>query len=323
MSPADGTPSSAPVSKPSGGSGITKSVHGIPVWGWVAIAGAAVFAIYYMRKNSSKSATAAPVTQGPGYTTAGNIPTTTNADTTRILTNQEWSTAAQKDLVQKGHDPAQSASACSAYISGQTLTADQTALIDIALQDIGPLPSTPTSGGSKLSGLHTPKDGNLFGEFLYGLGNAVGLGDPTNPVAGILDPFFNDVIDQGPVSGVFQAANQVIGGNVSAQAQGISVDTPIGPITLGGGISNTGVNIGGSTPTGQSASLGISPNSSSSYIGSYTVQSGDTLDSISQTVYGSTGGASAIYSANLNKIPNPSSLTPGTVLQIPSQSNNA
>lgn len=316
--PAPTTPKPSPKGHP-----LSAGFHGIPVWGWVAIAGAAVFAIYYMRKNSSKTPAAAPVSQGPGYTTAGNIPTTTNSDVTRILTNQDWSTAAQKDLVQKGHDPAQSAAACAAYIAGQTLTADQTALIDVALQDIGPLPSTPTGGGSQLSGLHSPKDGNIFGELAYGIGNALGLGNPSNPVAGILDPFLNDVIDQGPVSGVFQAANQVIGGNVSLQAQGISVDTPIGPITLGGGVSNTGVNIGGSTPTGQSASVGISPNSSSSYIGSYTVQSGDTLDSISQQVYGSTGGASAIYSANLNKIPNPSTLTPGTVLQIPSQSNNA
>jgi nucleoid-associated protein YgaU len=275
-----------------------------------------------MRKNSSKSTAAAPVSQGPGYTTAGNIPTTTNSDVTRILTNQDWATAAQKDLVQKGHDPAQSAAAVDAYVAGQTLTSDQTALIDIALQDIGPLPSTPTGGGSQLSGLHTPQDGNLLGEVAYGVANALGLGNPSNPIAGIADPFLNDVIDQGPVSGVFQAANQVIGGNLSVQAQGLTVQTPAGPITLGGSASNTGLSIGGSTPTGQSVSVGVSPNSSASYIGTYTVQAGDTLDSISQQVYGSTGGASAIYSANLNKIPNPSSLTPGTVLQIPSQSNN-
>lgn len=308
--------------KPSGGSGLSKSVNGIPVWGWVAIAGAAVFAIYFMRKNSGAKQAPAPVTQGPGYTTAGNMPTTTNADTVRILTNQEWSTAAQKDLVQKGHDPAQSAAACAAYIAGKTLDADQTALIDIALRDIGPLPNMPGGGGSKLSRLHTPKDGNLFGEILYGFGNALGLGDPSNPVAGIIDPFLNDIIDQGPVSGVFTAANQVIGGNVNVQAQGFSVDTPLGPITLGGGVSNTGVNVGGSTPTGQSASVGISPNSTYAYIGNYTVQAGDTLDSISTTVYGSPGGASAIYSANLNKIPDPGNLTPGTVLQIPSPNNN-
>lgn len=314
----------APHPQPSsGGTGLNKSVHGIPLWGWLVLGGGALFVVYYMRKGGSAKSTApAPVSQGVGYSTAGAMPTTTNADTVRILTNTDWSKAAQKDLVQKGHDPAQSAAACSAYISGATLTADQTALIDVALADVGPLPQTPSGGGSKLSGLHTPKDGNLFGEFLYGVGNALGLGDPSNPVSSIFDPFLNDVIDQGPVSGVFQGANQLIGGNVNLQAQGISVDTPIGPITLGGGISNTGASLQGSTPTGQSVSAGVSPNSSYSYIGSYTVQAGDTLQSISTTVYGSEGGASAIYSANLNKIPNPSTLTPGTVLQIPSQSNN-
>lgn len=319
------TTPAAPPNAPhkSSGTGLNKSINGVPLWGWLAIAGTAVFVMYYMRKKGSSKTPAAPVTQGPGYTTAGNIPPTTNADTVRILTNQEWSTAAQKDLVQKGHDPAESASACATYIAGKTLSSSQTALIDIALRDIGPLPQTPTGGGSQLSRLHTPKDGNLFGEFLYGVGNALGLGDPNNPVAGIIDPFLNDYIDQGPISGAFQSVNQLVGGNLSVQGQGFSIDTPLGPITLGGSASNSGISVGGSTPTGQSASVGISPNSSSTYIGSYTVQQGDTLDSISVSVYGSSGGQTAIYSANLNKIPDPSNLTPGTVLQIPSSSNNA
>lgn len=303
---------------------IHKPVHGVPIWGWAIVGAVAIGAILYLRKSgaNNNSAKATPVNQGVGYASAGAMPVTTNADTVRILTNQDWSKAAQKDLVQKGHDPAESASACANYIAGNTLTASQTQLIDVALRDIGPLPETPSNGGSKLSRLHTPKDGNLFGELLYGFANAVGLGDPDNPVGGILDPFFNDIIDQGPISGVFQAANQIIGGNVNLQAQGITIDTPIGPITVGGSVSNSGVSAGASTPTGQSIGVGVSSSGTSSYIGTYTVQQGDTLASISQAIYGSQSGAQAIYSANLNKIPDPSSLTPGTVLQIPSPSNN-
>lgn len=312
----------APAEPKSSSSPFTKSVGGLPVWGWVAVAGVAVLVIFYVRKSGQKPPTAAPVSQGIGYATVGAMPPTTVADSVRILTNGEWSRAAQKILVQKGHDPAESASACAMYIAGKDLSSSQTALINIALRDIGPLPETPRDGGSKLSRLHTPKDGNLIGQVLYGIANAVGLGDPNNPIAGIIDPFINNVIDQGPVSGVFTSVNQVIGGNVSADVQGLSVDTPIGPISIGGGISNSGVHVGGSTPTGQSASVGISPNTTNNYIGTYVIQSGDTLDSISQTVYGNTGGATAIYSANMNKIPDPSSLIPGTNLQIPSPSNN-
>lgn len=315
------TAPTAPAAK-AGGFNPGAKIGGLPVWGWAVMAGGTVIVVFQLRK---KPAPAQPqVSQGPGYTTAGNMPLTTTSDTNRILTNGDWSKAAQKDLVQKGHDPAQSAAACNAYIAGKTLTPDQTELINIALRDLGPLPQTPSGGGSNFSALHTPKDGNLLGQLLYGIGDALGLGNPDNPAGKIVTPFFNDFIDQGPISGAFQGVNQVAGGNFNVTGQGFTIPLPNGlpPITVGGSASNTGLSLGGSSPTGQSLSGGVSPNSQATYMGSYTVQEGDTLDSISQTVYGSTGGATAIYSANLNKVTDPSNLTPGTVLQIPSPSNN-
>lgn len=312
----------APTAPSTGKFDINKKVSGLPIWGWAALAGGTVLVITKMR---AKPAPAQPtVSQGIGYATAGNIPPTTTSDTVRILTNADWSKAAQKDLVQKGHDPAESAAACNAYVAGKTLTGPQTDLVDIALRDIGPLPQSPTGGGSQLSSLHTPKDGNLLGQLFYGIGNALGAGNPDNQVGMILNPFLNDVIDQGPISGGFQAVNQVVGGNFNAGVQGLSIPLPGGlpPITLGGQASNTGLSLTGQSPTGQSGNVGISPNSQANYIGTYTIKDGDTLDSISQEVYGSTGGAQAIYSANLSKIHDPSTLTPGTVLQIPSPSNN-
>lgn len=206
-------------------------------------------------------------------------------------------------------------------------------MINQAVKDIGPLPQLASGQNNNYSLLDTPKAGNIFGQAVYSLGGLLGLNDPNNKNAQYIDPFFNDVIDAGPISGAFNAFNQVAGGNV-----GVNLDPNIGIPGLGNiglnlGASNSGINLGGSLPSipiplpnGQTITVGgsgsgnVAPNSSQSYT-TYVVNEGDTLQSISQQFYGGTGGAQIIYSANANKIPDMNDLAAGTVLQIPSISN--
>lgn len=310
--------------KPKGG--FNGNFHGLPVWGWLVIVVVVGGGVYYMQSKkgvAQKDFVAQPTAQGSGYITAGYIPPTTTAEITRILTNSQWAIAAQKDLVGKGHDAGKAADATAMYINGETISSEQRKLIDIALVDIGPLPEQPSSGNlSKVNPLHTAAPGNLFGQIAAGIGGLLGLNDPNNPVAPYISPFFNNIIDQGPIGGIFQSASSILGGNVNISGKTPGIDIP-GVGVIGGNLNvgTSGVNVSGS---GAGGSLGVSvnPNSSASYT-SYTIQPGDTLSSISMKVYGNTGGANKIYSANLGKITNTKKLNAGTVLQIPAANANS
>jgi nucleoid-associated protein YgaU len=49
----------------------------------------------------------------------------------------------------------------------------------------------------------------------------------------------------------------------------------------------------------------------------YVVQSGDTLNSIAEKLYGDGAKESMLQAANRNLVPNPQALRPGTVLVVP------
>lgn len=324
--------------KVTGASNLTQKVHGVPVWGWIVVGVAVVGVMLYLhvanQKKKVSAASSNEIQQGGGYSTVGYMPQTTTAENVRILTNQDWSTAAQKWLVQQGHDAGEAADAVQNYLANEKLTAGQQRLISLALKAIGPLPEGRGGAAPKMSRLSTPRDGNIIGQMLYGLADVLGMDDPDNKIAAMFLPFFNNIIDQGPISGVFQGANDALGGNVGLNLSptvgipgigtiggnlgisnqqvgggislpGIPIQTPFGPITLGGGGSGS-----------------VSPNTRDVYLGRYVVQQGDTLASISKKMYGGTGGAALIYRANLGKIPNPSRLTPGTTLDIPAVGSN-
>jgi nucleoid-associated protein YgaU len=321
--------------KPKGG--FSKPFYGVPLWGWLLIGVTVGGGVYYMqsRPKAVPLVQSDAVGQGAGYTTVGAIAPTTTAEIQRILTNQDWSLAAQKDLVQKGHDPAEVATAVAMYVAGENLDSAQNQLINVALRDIGPLPQTPGSGSiSKVKPLHTPNQGNLIGQLVAGFGSLVGLNDPNNPFAPYIAPAFNNIIDNGPISGVFQSVSDLVGGNVNINANPELSIPGIGDVGgnlslnnrgAGGGIDLPSIGIPtpwGTIGLGGGGNASISSTANPSYQ-SYTVQAGDTLTSISLKMYGNNGGATKIYSANLNKIPNPSKLAVGTVLQIPAASMNA
>ncbi|MGW1743864.1 LysM peptidoglycan-binding domain-containing protein [Nocardia sp. NPDC001965] len=312
--------------KPKGStSGLSKPVMGVPLWGWFGIVVVVGGGIYLLRARGGKPE--APVVDplpAPPAPTVGNMPMTSEATEVRILTNNQWATAAKKWLIQHGYDATDSEDAIQNYINNEKLTAGQNDLIEAALIAIGPLPDTREGAAQRVSPLRTPKDGNLLGQLLYGIADFAQLDEPGNPFSPFLLPFINNFIDGGPIGGVFQSANDLLGGNVSLSGSTPSVYIPgLGEVSLGGSVSNNGVNVSGSIPGGGSVGVGVGPSSHDTYLAPYIVKSGDTLSSISKKVYGSTGGEQLIYSANLSKIPNPSKLAVGVVLQIPAPNSNA
>ena len=309
--------------------------HGVPIWGWVAIVLVVGGGVYYMQSRSGVKdvpATPASTLPGPatvgaaggGYNTVGNMPQTTTAETTRILTNNQWATAAQKWLIQHGYDATDSAAAVQNYVNGEKLSQPQNALIEHALVAIGPKPEMNSGAASKVSALHTAKGGNLFGQIVQGVGTFLGLDNTDNIFAPYINPFLNNIIDHGPIGGVFQSVNDLVGGSINVSGQAANVVIPgVGTVNLGGSVGSGGIGVNGSLPGVGNVNVGVGPTSSNQFLKNYTVVSGDSLSSVSMKVYGNTGGASRIYSANLGKIPDPQKLTVGTVLQIPSATSNA
>jgi nucleoid-associated protein YgaU len=326
-------PTPTPAARPAK-SGLNADFHGIPVWGWLAIVLVVGGGVYYMQSRSGVK-TVAPQPDslpgpgtvtgaGAGYATAGNMPQTTTAESVRILTNNQWATAAQKWLIQHGYDATDSAAAVQNYVNGEKLSQPQNSLIEAALVAIGPKPEMNDGAAAKVSALRTPKSGNLFGQIAHGIGSLLGLDNPDNPFGQFVNPFLNNIIDHGPIGGVFQSVNDLVGGNVNLSGKAPGVNIPgVGEVNLGGTISGNGIGVNGSLPGGGSVNVGINPNSTNQFQQNYTVVKGDSLTSVSKKVYGNTGGAQKIYTANLNKIPNPEKLTVGVVLQIPTANTNA
>lgn len=328
MSDAVATPPAPKAAK----SGLQAEFRGVPVWGWIALVLVVGGAVYYFQSRAgvkSAAPVADPSNPGPGtvngagagaggYQTVGNMPQTTTAETTRILTNNAWYDAAMKWMVQHGHDATDADAALQNYLSGERLTKAQNDIVELAIVNIGPKPEMASGPAPKMHALNQPKSGNIIGQLFHGIGSFLGLDDPGNIFAPYINPFLNNVIDHGPIGGVFQSINDLVGGSISVSGSANNVNIPgVGNVGIGGNIGTNGVSVNGSLPGVGQVGVGINPTGGNQYLGNYTVNSGDTLSSISQKVYGSTAGANTIYSANSNKIPNPNKLTVGTVLQIP------
>lgn len=158
----------------SGVSIFTKKVGPLPAYVWMGAA--IVLYLYFKKRNAASSAsasTAANSAQTDSSGASGNIdPATgyvygTTADTQALAsqnsststgsgsttagqyqTNQAWAEAAINYLVGLGIDPVEANSAVTQYISSQTLTTQQQADVNLAVQGIGGPPNPPTPGNA-------------------------------------------------------------------------------------------------------------------------------------------------------------------------------
>jgi hypothetical protein len=147
----------------------------LPVWAWLA--GFAVIWWYYQRQNSAGSAAnAASSTTGTGYGTdpagntgyidpetgyvygsaediaalqsenelASNTDASSSGSGTGTYTDDNaWAEAAINYLVARGVDPTTANQAITLYLSGQNLTTEQQADVNLAIQGIGAPPQLP------------------------------------------------------------------------------------------------------------------------------------------------------------------------------------
>lgn len=147
---------------------LKKDVGGVPVWMIVGVVG--VGAGYYILKTRNTKAPAVANTGAPGgfvdasgmgsYVPAGNNAGGSTGGgsgtggNTGFADNNAWASAAINYLVGLGYDAAGVNVAISAYLSGQGLTTQQTAWVNVAIQHLGPPPVlvNPTNVGTPSGG---------------------------------------------------------------------------------------------------------------------------------------------------------------------------
>lgn len=137
----------------------------LPLVGWFAIAGVSIVAVVLVRRRlagrtgaPAEPAAATGNTAGAGasivpggFVIGGGAATpatgSTGGDgfapivTGPPKTNSDWSAAAVRHLIGKGYQPTIAQHAVSMFLSGQSLTAQQQAMIDEALASLGPTPT--------------------------------------------------------------------------------------------------------------------------------------------------------------------------------------
>lgn len=120
---------------------------------WLAIvAGGLGFAYYY--RNQTTAADTTDTTAYDDTTTDsgtsipagyGVVDTSTDTSATAITDNDSWGTAALQRMTAMGLDPLASSAAVSKYLAGESLNAQESALIRTAIQAVGAPPSVPTT----------------------------------------------------------------------------------------------------------------------------------------------------------------------------------
>jgi hypothetical protein len=158
----------------------------LPAWGKAAVAAGGAGAVYLVWR-ARKNAAAAPATSPDSLTTpdqatgagtgdglpvagpgTGGVPVTVGT-TSGYGTNAAWSQAAQAGLAEVGFDSVSVATALGAYLAGQTLTADQAAIVFAATSEFGAPPVSPppvtlsSSTGPAVTGNGTGDTGGTGG----------------------------------------------------------------------------------------------------------------------------------------------------------------
>lgn len=146
-----------------------REVGGVPVAGWVAVL---AVGLVVGRKIASggglfqPKATLAPVDYGTGYNAAGGpaTSTTTTGTSSGPADNSAWSRLAIDYLISTGAEPVAASRAIGRYLSGDTITETERAMIAQAIRQIGTPPEGVPVGST------TPKPLILGGTIRAGVG---------------------------------------------------------------------------------------------------------------------------------------------------------
>lgn len=171
-----------------------RQIGPLPAGGWVvALFGGGIIAYYIWKRQKSSSAAAAAAgasqttpsssTQGvPGATGdlgsgalgLGSVLSLPNGvafqsgfapslqPSSPFTTDAQWSTAATSQLIQAGYDALTVNKALSDYINGNTMTAQEQQILDVALKAVGPPPIPPTPSNQSLPFIPPQGETNLI-----------------------------------------------------------------------------------------------------------------------------------------------------------------
>jgi LysM repeat protein len=277
---------------------------------------------------------------GSGTTSTVPPATSTYAD------NNAWGSAAINYLVGLGIDPASANEAIQQYLSSQTLTTQQQADVNEAIQALGAPPSLPgptgtapspivtqpgttTTGttGTGTTGTGTTGTGTT-GTGTTGTGTA-GV-SATNPVTGLTISSKQPTTISLKWNAAANATGYTIRYGKSAGANTWSTTTPAGQpsVTIGNLDSGTmyyfqvqatpaGSGAGSASTSGATTKAAAAASTTSAAKATtYTVKSGDTLSGIAAKL-NYPGGWEALYAKNKAVIgSNPNLIKPGQVLQV-------
>jgi hypothetical protein len=131
---------------------LKKEIGPLPAGAWAGVIGAALVFSYWRKKNT-ETVVPSPEAIGPMFTddTVGNLgglismlnSGSNGPQMQTIQDNTSWYQQASRTLLGRGNNPSLVDSALRKYMQGMSLNAAEQAVIELALQMIGPLPSPP------------------------------------------------------------------------------------------------------------------------------------------------------------------------------------
>lgn len=135
-----------------------KKVGPLPVGAWIAVVVGGLGIAWYINRNSGGGGSIFGGGQGSesvalpdsdvgtgGGQFISSPPTTVDNTPQSYETNDQWARAAILHLLSEGKDPVKATSAVNKYIAELAVTAEEQAMIGLAIQALGPPPTLPTN----------------------------------------------------------------------------------------------------------------------------------------------------------------------------------
>jgi hypothetical protein len=136
------TPTAHPAAK--SGSGLGKKLGPLPIWGWAIVIIVGYFLYKFLKDRSAASSATGLAAAGTGAAVngAGDGSGGTNnvSSTTPVLDATDWISAAETALGNLGYSSDSVDQAFQDYLAGNTLTAQEAAIVESATKLVGPSP---------------------------------------------------------------------------------------------------------------------------------------------------------------------------------------
>lgn len=285
-----------------------KKVGPLPLGVWIAVGGIGLLIGYVINRNANKGPTEQQLTESGVGTGGGtflpiNPPDSTSDDTDIVETNFTWTNKAIDWLVARGFNGVTASNALSKYTNGQSLDPQESAMISMVLANFGPPPDGVTPPPDTLT---PPKPANL--SLVSTISNTVTLS--WLPSAGAQSyevRWTSQFGEDGPRTtvlptyagthdGRYDHVFYVRAVNEYGASDPASIQVPKWAASAVGTPGNP------PAPSRTAVDTSYTRSSGASREPTYTVQNGDTLQSISSKVYGTPIRWIELYNKNAGAI---------------------